>query len=870
MDDVSNLPHGTLIEGLRIEDLVGTGGMGAVYRAVDTRLDRAVAVKFLTARRDAAISIERFRREAASVAQCNHPGIVQIHSWGEYEGFPFFTMEFVDGLPVNAHLSKGRMLREKTAIEIDALIAAGYLRPDPTQPYFLRDPLRYPPEDPEHLDEVVDLIANVADALASAHARGIVHRDIKPTNVMIDRSGKPKIVDFGLAFRADLSDLTESRQLLGTLRYMAPEQFATNRELIGPPTDVYSLGVLLYELATFVHPIEDAEMLAVIGQIVTKGITPPGVHNPRIARPLARVIERCLAKSPGDRFPSAEALADELRLAGERRTGGIRALASVLRSPGHARSTPRPPAGTDASASAPTAARGRPERELRVEGTGNLAPSAYGAALFDRAAAHFRDRLDVGRALSLLEPALMDAPFHVPGFLLLLGIREFLNDEDSCFEIVRGLVERRAQFGESGRLLVDIVAALREEMDYAAAHAAIRKHHGSHPHVEGLSWPEIEACLGLGEFDRARRMAENLVRQRPSSAAFRWYAARLFLHAGCAEKGWQLLDGTSAQQGMESLHLPASLLALELGRTADAKRHAEMLAASPVTHFWILDAVMRIALAEGDGERAFRTARERVNLAGEGLEKARAYAWLGRLARITRRDDDAARYEEIAQRMNPSARPVTSEDVVPAAGDGEGAGGGPARDALLLLVADELRSAAWRRPWFRPLVHATLYNLSTASRVERVDGVGQVNDRMTDLRTARIPLSGAPEGPFITARGETLAVHLGPPSAHGGIQALARLGEPLRPGDRLIVATPLDPLDRDGGTTIPPADETAAPVPLTRLIVIESAAGATDAVDARITTEGATRLDIDDGRRRLLVFRQDLHRGERPAPVVRF
>lgn len=329
METESGLAPGTMVDGLRVEFLVGTGGMGAVYKAVDTYLDRPVAVKFLTAERNWNVALERFRREATAVARCSHHGIVQIYAWGEYRGTPYLTMEFVDGAPLSAHLSKGRLFRNKSAAEIEELLAAQYIHADPREPYFLRDPLGDPCADPDHLLESASLVASVADALAVAHAHGIVHRDIKPTNIMVNRQGAAKVVDFGLALISSASDLTDSRQFLGTLRYMAPEQFGRDRERIGPWTDIYSLGVVLYELVTLVHPVEEGEVPAVIGQIVSESPSPAAVHNPRITRRLSRIIERCLEKSPQDRFPSAETLADD---SGWLRRGGPRGFGPCIHS----------------------------------------------------------------------------------------------------------------------------------------------------------------------------------------------------------------------------------------------------------------------------------------------------------------------------------------------------------------------------------------------------------------------------------------------------------------------------------------------------------------------------------------------------------
>jgi serine/threonine protein kinase/tetratricopeptide (TPR) repeat protein len=682
LEPESGLVPGTIVDGLRIEFLVGTGGMGAVYKAVDLALDRPVAVKFLTAERNWKIAVERFRREATTVARCCHPGIVQVHSWGEHRGTPYFTMEFVDGAPLSAHIGKGRLFRSKSAEEIAELVAARYVHPDPEEPYFLRDPAGDPCRDPDHILESAALIASVADALAVAHAGGIVHRDIKPTNIMVNRQGATKIVDFGLAFSSAASDLTDSKQFLGTLRYMAPEQFERGRDRIGPWTDIYSLGVVLYELVTLVHPVEEGDVPAVIGQIVKGQPLPASSHNPRIPRRLSRIIERCLEKSPQNRFPSAEALADELRLASEGRTSGLRALA-FLRHPG--RISPPPSGAADPAAAGAAGAR---ERSPGYGGApGKIPPSpaaiaakdAAGTAvaggtawtsgttaagrvttgaglptaatkLLDLTYRTFRVSLNAAETLPLLQSVLDALPDCVPAHLLLFEVNEFLRDENACGGILNALEARTASFDDPGRMQAAAIGCLRRR-DPGAALAAIRKHNRSFPFVPELTWPEIEARHAIGETARARGMVANLMRQRPDDALYRWYAARLYLLQERPQPAREALERSSEQAGLEWLHLPAAWLALDCGDLDGARRHVDRLHQTAGPHPGVLECKLRVALAEGNLEAAFRTARERVSLAEETLEKARAYSWLARLARMTGRTEEAARWEEIARRM---------------------------------------------------------------------------------------------------------------------------------------------------------------------------------------------------------------------------
>ena len=199
------------IPNLAVEELIGRGGMGAVYRARQTHLNRAVALKILPAvATGAADAADRFRREARVLAQLNHPGIVAVYDYGQSGDLFWMVMELVDGANLRQVQATGRL--------------------SPA--------------------EALRLVPHICEALQYAHDQGVVHRDLKPDNILLDARGRPKIADFGLAklLQAD-GDLTQSGQILGTYRYMAPEQVAGAKG-VDHRADIYSLGVLLYEMLT--------------------------------------------------------------------------------------------------------------------------------------------------------------------------------------------------------------------------------------------------------------------------------------------------------------------------------------------------------------------------------------------------------------------------------------------------------------------------------------------------------------------------------------------------------------------------------------------------------------------------------------------
>lgn len=267
---------GQTISHYRILEKIGQGGMGEVYLAEDTKLERKVALKFLpphlTADKEAR---KRFEREAKAAAALNHPNIVTVYEVGEHEGQVFMAMEYVEGQTLKELISDNR--------------------PPSTVP-------RLP------IPQVIDIALQIASGLAAAHAKGIVHRDIKPQNILVDKGGKVKILDFGLAKLKGVSPLTKESSTLGTVHYMSPEQ-ALGKE-VDLRSDIWSLGVVMYEMAGGALPFRGEYDQAVIYSILNEEMPPLAAGKDE---GLENIIRRCLAKERQDRYPSAEALAGALR-----------------------------------------------------------------------------------------------------------------------------------------------------------------------------------------------------------------------------------------------------------------------------------------------------------------------------------------------------------------------------------------------------------------------------------------------------------------------------------------------------------------------------------------------------------------------------
>jgi serine/threonine protein kinase len=253
---------------------LGRGGMGVVYLARHIPSGRQVALKMILAGQHASEDQrKRFYAEALKLARLPHPNIVHIHEVGEHEGLPFLSLEYVDG---------GN----------------------------LADRLKESPFSDMEAARIVELLART---VSFAHGHGIVHRDLKPANILITRDGVPKIADFGLAkVLGDDGGSTLSGEIVGTPPYMAPEQAAGRSREIGTATDVYALGAILYEMLTGCPPFRGFNVQDTLRQVLEQSPTPPHVDNPRVDRALESICLKCLEKSPGDRYPSAEALAEEL------------------------------------------------------------------------------------------------------------------------------------------------------------------------------------------------------------------------------------------------------------------------------------------------------------------------------------------------------------------------------------------------------------------------------------------------------------------------------------------------------------------------------------------------------------------------------
>src|SRR5512136_1014309 len=305
---------GETVSHYRITSKVGSGGMGVVYEAEDTKLGRHVALKFLPAEmaRDAAM-LERFQREAQAASKLNHPGICTVHEIDQHQGQHFIAMELLEGETLAERVRKG----------------------------------------PFEVGPLLDLGVQIADALESAHAKGIVHRDLKPANIFVNARGQAKILDFGLAkierarpggggehseapTAIQPNELTTAGTTMGTVSYMSPEQ--ARGQLTDARTDLFSLGTVLYQMATGTLPFPGDTSAVIFEAILNREPPPVNQANQALPVELSRILGKALEKDRSLRYQTATDLkTDLMRLKRDTDSGGRRAAELSDSRPGPAK-----------------------------------------------------------------------------------------------------------------------------------------------------------------------------------------------------------------------------------------------------------------------------------------------------------------------------------------------------------------------------------------------------------------------------------------------------------------------------------------------------------------------------------------------------
>ena len=345
-------PIGRTLGKYRVLEQLGAGGMATVYKAYDPAMDRSIAIKVPSAHllQDPQFRT-RFQGEARTIAKLEHPHILPVYDFGEEQGVPYLVMRYVDGGTLRDRLSRGVL----------------------------------------PLDQALRLVAEVGDALAYAHGKGVIHRDVKPANVLLDHDGSALLTDFGIAKLVEQTMQLTQGVVLGTPQYMAPEQ--VTGKSVDARTDIYALGVVLYELLTGRRPFEGDTPFAVAFMHVTDPFPPPRQVNPALPEAAERIILKAMARDPADRYPSASDFARELHrlLADLENAAEDETLAAEPTLPkgvappaadGQVGAAPKPPDGDVAaarSAQPPLEPRPGPAREVQPD-AGEVGPARVGSA----------------------------------------------------------------------------------------------------------------------------------------------------------------------------------------------------------------------------------------------------------------------------------------------------------------------------------------------------------------------------------------------------------------------------------------------------------------------------------------------------------
>lgn len=268
----NRIPVDTRIDNYVVQHPIGRGGMGTVYLGEHVRLRRKVALKFLVGQLEEYEEVsKRFEREALAVSAINHPNIITIYDVDQWEGTPYIAMEYVDGSSLQSLFEDKKPLPFAVAVNLQYQLARGLLH---------------------------------------THKASIVHRDIKPTNIIVDKNGYLKVLDFGLAKLLDASRITRSEHTLGTAHYVAPEMFLGDE--VDFRADIWSAGVMMYQMLTGKKPFGESNLHRVMYAVINKDPKPLQAHDPSFPPAYQHIIDKCLAKKPEDRYHSFRVLINDL------------------------------------------------------------------------------------------------------------------------------------------------------------------------------------------------------------------------------------------------------------------------------------------------------------------------------------------------------------------------------------------------------------------------------------------------------------------------------------------------------------------------------------------------------------------------------
>jgi serine/threonine protein kinase len=609
--------------------------MGTVFKAVDETLQRRVAIKFLHRHLADSAGRKRFLREAAAMAQCDHPGIARIYTCGEYMGLAYFVMEFLDGRTLDACLNSAIRLRQERTYPDNLLPTTESARMDTAS--FLMSGLSSRECSAEYLYHVNTAMAGLADAFHHAHTAGIIHRDVKPSNVQVCKSGVLKVLDFGLAATPSPDTLTSGQGLIGTITYMAPERFQPRP---GPKPDcridIYGLGLIYYQLVALRHPVTASDLPGAIRQITQGDYQNPRSRVPNLPESIADIIMRCLAAVPEARFQSAEALADAIRA----NTVVPAAREQTAASVGH---------GPDAWQPAPAVVRPTPvparaelietvalqDIPVQVSAVSGPIPPSLRAAVADLIQRATRDlyvRLDAEAAVDHLQQALELDPEDADARLFLFRALSWIGDLRGCATQLAVLsTGRNALTGEQA-LRLDLYEAGILELDPKKAYPLATKLIMLHGYDEYASIVRQNYLHRHGRLDEALHHATEELADKPEYAIAHLRLAFLRRLRGDSGGAMELLERfVDSHPDLVAGHVILTYYLLETGDLRRAGEHIQRSLEIEPMNLSALAQQANLKFQEGDLLAAIAATRRSVGVCQHDVYRAECYMKLNQL-----------------------------------------------------------------------------------------------------------------------------------------------------------------------------------------------------------------------------------------------
>lgn len=815
------LREGTMLSGCRIIEKIGEGGMGCVYRAIDENLERVVAIKAVRLAPGDSNTRERFLREAKVVARLVHPGIAQVYAAGEHEDHLYYIMEFIDGPSLDSFLKKAKLV-VSGRYNVEELIQAGYIkRPDPGTPYFLRDLTSSPLESGEHLERVCGLVATVADTLDAVHRSGSVHRDIKPSNIIISRRDEVKLVDFGLVKRDVDPDITRLNNFVGTLNYMAPEQFMGRRGRISPATDVYALGVVFYELATLKRPFEEDDVPSLIAAVTGGNCDDPRELNPRLSSNLSAVIMKCLAKDPAARFASAAELSAAVRDAGSQvpvlsniknfffGLFGSAPRKSEMKAEGDGRGAAETKAGKAQDAHAPKA--GGNADATRAESPD---PANASKELFEEARAEYFEKFMTGNVLTKLEQSLDLDPGNVESLLFYFLLYNHGVIGRPKFDERWGAAGAKPEsLPEKHRMIYEIVAA-QAANDIKTSSALGMRYHRLYPDdlLMVVLLCHIEA--DLGDYQGTLDLCGKVNSRYPDFVITRLFEADIQAGLGNVERCMQILYEADARYPDNSgVRIVAIQNLISYGRLDEADAFIDAVLAKNPDDYVVMGLRPKADLYRGRVREAVNATRKSIGFEDNSLTKAYLYYNLYRIFTEFGSEEKGERqkardYLAMACKIAPECgfrsfeevrnyifsmrlEAMKPENIRP---DDFAVALEHAREVCVRIMSP----LTYKK--YSNLASSTYYHVDEAGNFEKV--VTFSNYRFTaepGVRT-QIYLPSAPISPFVNHFGEELESTLRKcQSIFGNFVALVNYGRPQRSGEAIFFMTQLEPGRTEAG-----------------------------------------------------------------------